>query len=289
MALVEQTLYGTLDKVAIAIERLKAYEPEEGYFLAFSGGKDSQCIYHLAKQAGVKFDAHYHVTTVDPPELIYFIREQYPDVIFDRPKKTMWELILYHKSPPTRVQRFCCKHLKEHGGAGRRVIAGVRWAESAGRRKYRNAIELQKAKDIKSTKQMEDNDESRRLVESCLQYNRIIVNPIVDWSDEEVWEYHKLKQLPHCSLYDEGFKRLGCIGCPMNTKAASEMERWPKFKAQYLRTFTRMIAARRAAGKSADIDKRWIDAESVMRWWLSEPNDEDGGLFETEDGGGETE
>ena len=280
MALVEQTLYGVRDKVAIAHEMLRAYEPEEGYFLAFSGGKDSQCIYHLAQDADVKFDAHYHMTTVDPPELIYFIREHYPDVIFDRPKKTMWELILYHKSPPTRVRRYCCAHLKEHGGEGRRVITGVRWAESAGRRKYRGGIELQKAKSIKSTKQMSDNDESRRLVENCLQFNRIAVNPIVGWSDEEVWEYHRLKQLPHCSLYDEGFKRLGCIGCPMSTNAASEMERWPKFKAQYLRTFSRMIAARQAAGKCAKIDNRWTDAEAVMRWWLNEPDSEDGGLFD---------
>lgn len=72
-------------KLDIAIQRLKSFEPPEGYFLAFSGGKDSQCIYHLAKMAGVKFEAHYRVTSVDPPELIYFIREHYPDVIFDVP------------------------------------------------------------------------------------------------------------------------------------------------------------------------------------------------------------
>lgn len=90
-------------KLDIAIQRLKSFEPPEGYFLAFSGGKDSQCIYHLAKMAGVKFEAHYHVTSVDPPELIYFIREHYPDVIFDIPhdkdgkRISMWTLILQNK------------------------------------------------------------------------------------------------------------------------------------------------------------------------------------------------
>lgn len=39
--LVENTLWGKRDKVKIAIERLRQFEPEEGYYLAFSGGKDS--------------------------------------------------------------------------------------------------------------------------------------------------------------------------------------------------------------------------------------------------------
>ena len=47
-----------VDKVELAIRRLKGFEPPEGYYVAFSGGKDSQCIYHLCKMAGVKFDAH---------------------------------------------------------------------------------------------------------------------------------------------------------------------------------------------------------------------------------------
>ena len=132
MPLVEDNLFGHVDKVQIAIDRLKAFEPKEGYYLAFSGGKDSQCIYHLAKMAGVKFDAHYSVTTVDPPELIRFIREQYPDVEWeyhywpDDPKYnhksgkrrqiTMWNLIANHTIPPTRQARYCCSQLKESGG-----------------------------------------------------------------------------------------------------------------------------------------------------------------------------
>ena len=69
MALVYDDLLGHHDRVAEAIKRLKTFEPPEGYFLAFSGGKDSQAVYHLAKMAGVKFDAHYSLTTVDPPRL----------------------------------------------------------------------------------------------------------------------------------------------------------------------------------------------------------------------------
>ena len=122
-------------KLDIAIQRLKSFEPPEGYFLAFSGGKDSQCIYHLANMAGVKFEAHYHVTSVDPPELIYFIREHYQDVIFDIPhdkdgkRISMWTLIWQNKMPPTRIARYCCAELKEPNGDGRMVMTGVRWAE----------------------------------------------------------------------------------------------------------------------------------------------------------------
>ena len=121
-------------KIDTFIRMLQSFEPEEGYYLAFSGGKDSQCIYHLAKMAGVKFDAHYNVTSVYPPELIYFIREHYPDLIFDYPidkdgkRITMWNLIVKHKMPPTRLARYCCKSLKESQGKGRIAVTGVRWA-----------------------------------------------------------------------------------------------------------------------------------------------------------------
>jgi len=127
------------DRVQVAIERLKTFEPPEGYYLAFSGGKDSICIKHLADLAEVKYDAHYNVTSVDPPELVYFIRENHPDVSMDRPldkdgkQYTMWNLIVKHLMPPTRVIRYCCKYLKETSGYGRFTMTGVRRAESAAR------------------------------------------------------------------------------------------------------------------------------------------------------------
>ena len=108
MALLEETLFGAHDKVAKALQRLRTFEPPEGYYLAFSGGKDSQCVYHLCKEAGVKFDAHYSHTTVDPPEVIYFMREHYPDVIVDRHDTSMWQLIVKKGMPPTRMVRYCC-------------------------------------------------------------------------------------------------------------------------------------------------------------------------------------
>ena len=117
MTLIAQTLFGVTDKVANAIESLKMYEPPEGYFVAFSGGKDSTVILDLVRRAGVKHETHYHLTTVDPPELVYHIREHYPDVIVDRPETTMWDLIIQNGMPPTRLARYCCEVLKEGGGS----------------------------------------------------------------------------------------------------------------------------------------------------------------------------
>ena len=140
-----------LDKVELAIQRLKAFEPPEGYYVAFSGGKDSQCVYHLCKMAGVKFDAHYCVTSVDPPELVRFIKDNYPDVAFDRRHDkdgkpvTMWSLIPQRKMPPTRIARYCCEELKESNGAGRWTITGVRGSESENRKANQGIITVLKA------------------------------------------------------------------------------------------------------------------------------------------------
>jgi phosphoadenosine phosphosulfate reductase len=262
----------TINKVNQSIERLKALEPEEGYYLAFSGGKDSQCIYHLAKEAKVKFEAHYHPTTVDPPELIYFIKKEYPDVKFDKSVTTMWRLIPEKLMPPTRIARYCCEKLKEGGGTGRFVITGVRWAESDKRRKNRAAVEIN-AQTKKQIKLNNDNDEARRIIESCTLKSSHIINPIIDWETSDVWEYLNSRGIPHCCLYDEGFERLGCIGCPMAGKDGrqKEFERWPKVKEAYLRAFGRMIKARHEKGLMEGRTK-WNTPEQVMEWWMEEKN-----------------
>lgn len=116
----QMNIYGK-DKVQQALERIKTFEPEEGYWLAFSGGKDSVVVKKLLEMAGVKFESHYAVTTVDPPELVQFIKRVHPDVAIDKARfadgkqKSMWNLIEKKGLPPTRLARYCCKELKERG------------------------------------------------------------------------------------------------------------------------------------------------------------------------------
>lgn len=266
--LIEHTLFGEINKVERSIERLRAFEPEGGYFLAFSGGKDSLCIYHLAQEAGVKFTPYYNHTTVDPPELIYFIREKFPNVVMRYPEKTMWQLIVQHKVPPTRLMRYCCADLKERQTINEQVsITGVRWAESNRRKKQRGMLELN-AYSKKHVVLHNDNEDNRRLFETCSVAGRHIINPIIDWSDGDVWEYIRLRQIPYCKLYDCGFKRLGCIGCPLSGSRQMkwELERYPKYKEAYIRAFDRMVAARKESG----LYQTWKNGEEVMAWWIGD-------------------
>ena len=253
-------------KVDLAIKRLRAFEPEGGYYLAFSGGKDSQCVYHLAEMAGVAFDAHYSVTSVDPPELMRFIREHYPDVKWEYPmyqgkRCSMWTLIADHTVPPTRMVRYCCDVLKEQHGQGRVAVTGVRWAESQNRRKTHGVVDMRTRSKRIIHEQLEnndaaklnsrgglifldDNEETRKAVEYCYQKRRTTLNPIIDWDEEEVWEFlNEVAKVPHCSLYDEGFTRLGCIGCPLQGREGMkrDFERWPRYKELYIRAFDKMI------------------------------------------------
>lgn len=279
-------LYGR-DKVDKAIMRLQTYEPPEGYYLCFSGGKDSCVIKALADMAGVKYDAHYSVSSVDPPELVRFIKEVHPDVEFTYPRDkdgnriTMWNLIPKKSMPPTRIVRYCCAYLKENGGKGRLKVTGVRWDESVRRKISHGEVTFPDKKVLKVAEaEMDaddfarspqggtilrlDNRENARIVEMCYKDHTTLINPIIDWTTDEVWEFLKENHIPYCSLYDEGFTRLGCVGCPMaGTKMRElEFERWPKYKQLYLIAFKKMIENRGGALRKyqsvGDLWKGWM-------------------------------
>lgn len=286
------------EKVNKSIERLKAFEPPEGYFLAFSGGKDSVVCKALLDMSGCKYDATYHVTSVDPPELVRFIKEKHPDVKREVPRYsetiayeknrgkviTMWNLIEMKLLPPTRIVRYCCHSLKEHGGEGRMCVTGVRWAESLKRKSNHGVVtissknaakEIDNRQDFRQTKfgglvTNNDNDETRRLIETCYKHHKTTVNPIIDWQDQDVWQFIQSEKIPHCGLYYEGFTRLGCIGCPMASTNEREREflRWPKYKTAYLNAFAKMLKRREQLGKMNDQMRIGYTPQSVFNWWL---------------------
>lgn len=286
MALIENTLFGVEDKVANSIEALRTFEPSEGYYVAFSGGKDSVVVKKLCDLAGVKYDAHYSVTSVDPPELVQFIKEHYPDVerVIPRDSQgnalTMWNLIPLNLYPPTRLARYCCKELKEVGGYGRFTVTGVRWAESKNRQSNQGLvtvynIDKEGERFFLQTSRgggrilNNDNDEAREFLESCYTRKKTVLNPIINWEDEDVWEFIHKYQVPYCKLYDEGYTRLGCIGCPMNTSREEELNKYPTYRRAYLRAFDKMIKIRSAKG----LETKWSSAEEVMNWWLQKKNE----------------
>lgn len=288
------------EKVKKSIERLKAFEPPEGYYLAFSGGKDSVVCKALLDMSGCKYDATYRVTSVDPPELVRFIKEKHPDVNrnvphysddYKNPKLagkpiTMWNLIPEKLMPPTRLVRYCCTSLKESGGDGRMTVTGVRWEESYKRKQNQGIVTIIDRKAAKNEELANnsdflrtnlggvvltnDNTESRKVVEHCYKQHKTTVNPIIEWSEQDVWDFIKANGIPYCSLYDEGFKRLGCIGCPMASQKGREHEfrRWSKYKHHYLLAFERMIAERNKRGRKNKEWQRWATPKDVFNWWM---------------------
>ena len=289
------------EKVKASIERLKAFQPRngEGYYLAFSGGKDSVVIKALADMAGVKYDAHYRNPSVDPPELVQFIVKKHPDVSRDVPRYpmdyrvqslagkpvTMWNLIRHKLIPPTRKNRYCCAWMKEDGGDGRMTVTGVRWEESKNREISHGPItifgksaeaELSDNTDFRRAGRggivlVNDNNESRRMIEQCYKRHKTIVNPIIDWKGSEVWEFIRVERVEYCGLYDCGFYRLGCIGCPKAyyKHRLRELMFWPKYRENYIRAFSDMLDERKKRGLSAST-RLWASPLDVYYWWTEQ-------------------
>lgn len=251
-------------------ERLaKSYDKENGYYLAFSVGKDSQCLYHMAKLAGVQFQAHMNLTSVDPPEVIRFVRKQYPDVLLAKPHDSIYNVAIRKKILPTRRVRWCCEEYKEMAGAGKVTLIGIRKAESV-RRAKRNEVEINnrsfsgtldeledyrkqktaKAKQRKAQKNGEGvtivNADGERVLGCIRGKESLLISPIIEWTDKEVWLFLNTLGIAHCELYDQGFNRIGCIICPMSSpkQQAKEMMRWPHVKRNWIKA----IKAIRAGG-----------------------------------------
>jgi phosphoadenosine phosphosulfate reductase len=276
-----------LQKEKRAIQYLQVFEPKtEPYYLCYSGGKDSDVIRILASLAGVKHDIVNRHTTVDAPETVRYIRS-IPNVQIVYPELTMWQLIQKKLMPPTRLVRYCCSELKEKGGKGRIKITGVRKAESVARAKNGGLVKVigKPKSTIKLADEMGaeyentekggvvlnlDNDTSRRFVESCYRTTTTLVNPIIDWTDNDVWQFLRHYGCESNPLYQCGFKRIGCIGCPLCAKAQKrEFALYPKYKDAYIRAFDKMILRREERG----LPSVWKSGEECFAWWVGDdPN-----------------
>lgn len=231
-------------------------QPQFGYHVGFSGGKDSQAVLELVKMAGVKYRAVYNVTTNDPPENVYFIRQHYPDVQFSHPEMT-WLKIVEGNGLPNRLTRFCCRILKERSGVGFATITGVRHDESRNRGGYQSVTKIRNKK-----YEAKDLDEMEKSQFQCVGgKDKIMVYPILEWTERDVWDFIDERGLPHNPCY-ASVKRVGCLFCPFAGKRQLRLyrERYPKFHAAILRSLQRYIDTH---------DTDFATAEECYDWWES--------------------
>lgn len=235
------------------------YDAENGYYLAFSGGKDSQALFHMAQLAGVKFCGHMNLTSVDPPEVIRFVKKNYPEVELIKPGKSIFQHAIEKQILPTMRVRWCCAEYKETAGAGKVTLIGIRKAESS-RRAKRNEVEINNSKFSGNLDGLDEYRQEQRAKRArrkskeqgvnitnaddeqtlgCIHGKEsLLISPIIYWTEKDVWEFlNDVVRVPHCSLYDEGWHRIGCIGCPMSSHRQKiiENKRYPHVKRGWIK------------------------------------------------------
>lgn len=246
------------EKIESAVALIRSMEfqalqlSEDGFYVAFSGGKDSIVMERLFRMAGVKYKAFYNNVTIDPPELVRFIKREYPEVTWNNVGKHLVSYMADNKvcGPPTRLIRWCCEIYKEQGGIDSFRAIGVRAAESARRKGL------------------------WKIVATDRNTSRPILCPILYWTDADVWQFVRDNKMKYCSLYDEGYTRLGCVGCPMSgpTGMARDFKRWPRYEAMWKRGFKvyfdKYKGVPKRNGDPRSIEK-FPTVDDLWNWWTS--------------------
>lgn len=276
---------------SIAQMRLAAGMSERYYqkplLICYSGGKDSDVLVELADMSGIEYEVQHSRTTVDAPETVYHIREVFSRLkakgvschivnpTYKGERISMWSLIPKKQMPPTRLVRYCCKVLKETGGKGRAIATGVRRNESTARRSRTFANNFSRARpaalDFEDAASLFEDAENAiehddNFIRSCRMRGKTSFQPIVEWLDDDVWQFIDEQDIEANPLYADGFKRVGCIGCPFASpmERKREFDRWPKYRDAYLRAFAKMLDHRRESG----LDTQWNTPEEVYEWWM---------------------
>lgn len=291
------------DILRLASEMSKTYY-QKPLVLTYSGGKDSDVLLQLAIEClnPEDFEVLNSHTSVDAPETVWYIRDKFKELnamgikasvqiprYKDGRQKTIWNLIDSHSMPPTRLARYCCDELKETSTPNRFIALGVRESESTNRRgrdvfaiktsskKTGHFYDLDHVKDVFTDAERErervgaePNDYSVydcKFIENAKKKKDLMCNPIYKWLDSDVWDFIHDRQMKYNPLYDMGYLRVGCVGCPMSTRKRQELNRYPKYKLNYIKAFDRMLKNNKGKKTQA---RKWENAEDVYRWWIED-------------------
>ena len=287
--------------ILLASDMSKTYY-QQPLIITYSGGKDSDVLLHIAENClkSDEFEVLNSHTSVDAPETVYHIRNVFKRLsdkgikatIYQPKDKdgnpiTMWNLIPKMQIPPTRLQRYCCKVLKETSTPNRICLTGVREAESSKRKgrdifntrgaTYKDALffSLDHALEVHQESQaIQDDNWDCTLIKQMKDHNDVVVTPIYYWSDDDIWNYIKANDMEVNPLYSRGYARVGCIGCPMaNLKQVTkQFNDYPTYKKAYISAFDRMLAVRKSKGKDDITGKEgyhlWDSGQTVYEWWI---------------------
>ena len=255
------------DKVAYSIELIRrgerlavALNPSDGYFVGFSGGKDSQALLQLVKMAGVRYKAYYSVTTNDPPQNVYFIRKYYPDVVFLHPRENFFKLV-EKKGLPMMSGRYCCERLKEGAGVGCVVLTGVRAEESKKRAAYEEVEVFSRRKEHRGrTHNIEEIEENEH---RCIKgKDKLMIYPLLRWTGSDVWQFLYEQGLPANPCYKET-GRVGCMFCPFSSKKQISY-----YETQYPRFKERLLKSLAVYWERYD-EHELKNPEQYYEWWKS--------------------
>ena len=268
------------------------YDSENGFYNTFSGGKDSQALYYIVKMSGVKFQTHINFTSIDPADVVRFVKTQYPSVIRHKPQKSIYKMAIEKGILPTMIRRWCCAEYKEIGGAGKVKLIGIRSEESVKRSK-RNEVVVRAKKfsgnieEFKewSSKQIER--KKKRILKNQDEFSvkndnevrcingkdSIIISPIFDWTQKDVWYFlNNIIKAPHCKLYDEGQTRIGCIMCPMASlkQIQKDIEKYPYVKKKWVEAIKEMMRNEKFDYKYTNNPNATEDeiAENIFDYWI---------------------
>ena len=285
-----------------AKEILMLFGKGGGLKIMDSGGKDSSVLKAIAMEChdeyGLEFEIVHNHTTLDAPETVYFVRSERDrfqrqgiDYTISYPETTFDKLCLYKMSLPTRIARFCCEVLKERSGMMREKTAtGVRRSESLNRSNNQGVVTVfPKGKNGFADKQGDglrvtpkgglvllnfDNDEAVETVYTCFRTNKVLINPLINWTDEDVWRYIRDNNIPVNPLYECGFSRVGCVGCPMAyyKQRMAQFQRYPKYKERYIRIADRIIEKKRANPDKYKAKLEFENGMDYFRHWIEDPN-----------------
>ncbi len=184
----------------------EAYEKYgDSLVMANSLGKDSVCVWDLAKKVSPKIRGFIVTTRFKPRATVQFMKEmvaQYPEL---RVYKNDQEIAdkLYETDPDR-----CCHILK---------VLPTRWAvEGMHVKCWITGLRCTEGRTRTDFREIEERDKGL-----------IKLNPILIWKEREVWQYLALNGVRVNPLYAQGYRSLGCAPCTKITNEEDERAgRW---------------------------------------------------------------